>query len=75
MRRRRRNAIIPVTRCRSKRQALGWTQDHLAKLANVPQPYISDIEHQKIDVRPEDLIAVAKVLGLEPHQLMEEVKP
>jgi transcriptional regulator with XRE-family HTH domain len=62
-----------MTKCRQKRLALGLSQDKLASLANVRQPYISKIELQRSDVHPDDLKAVAGVLGLKPEELMETV--
>jgi len=56
-----------------RRQALGMTQEKLATLAAVPQPYVSRIERGE-PVHPDDVAAVAKVLGLDPEKLMEEVR-
>lgn len=48
------------------------TQERLAELAQVPQPYVSRIERQE-DVHADDVAAVAKVLGLDPEILTKEV--
>ena len=66
-----------MTVCRQKRQLLGWSQDKLAELAGVIQPYISDIElrRQPPKYTAEALVAVARVLGIEdPATLTEEVR-
>jgi len=49
------------------------SQLRLAQLAGVPQPYVSRIELRNLDDYPDVLAAVAKVLGMKPEQLMEEV--
>jgi len=48
------------------------SQKRLAQLAEVPQPYVSQIELRR-GVHPADMMAVARVLGLEPKELMEVV--
>ena len=52
------------------------SQDRLAELAGVPQPYISKVELQRNDILgfPDVLDAIAKVLGLQASELMEEVQ-
>jgi transcriptional regulator with XRE-family HTH domain len=73
MRQRRPSVVIPVTVCRQRREALKMTQQELADLARVAQPYISRIERMQ-DVRREDLEAVARVLELDPDLLMSEAQ-
>ena len=70
---RRRRVLAPMTRCRLARTAIGMSQLRLAQLAGVPQPYVSRIELRNLDDYPDVLAAVAKVLGMKPEQLMEEV--
>jgi transcriptional regulator with XRE-family HTH domain len=70
---RRPSAQPPPTRCRIRRLELGWSQDHLAELTGVPQPYISLIEHRRDGIHQDDLKAVGKALGLDPDKLMELV--
>lgn len=70
---RRRHSLAPMTQCRQARTALGLSQLKLAQLAGVPQPYVSRIELRNLDNYPDVLAAVAKVLGLAPDKLMEEV--
>jgi transcriptional regulator with XRE-family HTH domain len=69
--RRRPNVPAPVTRCRAKRLALGWSQAKVAELSGVPQPYVSRVEHQEPILR-EDLEKIGEALGLDPNLLMEE---
>lgn len=64
---------VPATFCRTRRVELGMSQLALAKIANVPQPYVSRIE-RGLDVRADDLAAVAKALGVEPQQLTHVVE-
>ena len=71
--RQRRHALVPMTMCRLKRQALRLTQQRLAELAGVPQPYVSRVELM-LPVHPVDLGAIARVLGLKPEELTEEVR-
>ena len=71
--RQRRHVLVPMTVCRLKRQALHLTQQRLAELAGVPQPYISRVELM-LPVHPVDLGAIAKVLGLKPEELTEEIR-
>ena len=71
--RHRKQALVPMTVCRLRRQELGMSQKRLAELAKVPQPYVSRAELQQ-SVHPEDLKAIAEVLGLNPDVLIDEVQ-
>ena len=72
--RQRRAKMVPMTVCRQKRLALKMTQQKLAQLAGVPQPYVSNIELRRPFVSDYDLAAVAKALGIkDPQELMKEV--
>lgn len=73
MRTRRVSELIPTNHAKAKREALNWTQGHVASLAKVPQPYVSRVERGQ-SVRREDLVAIAQALGLDPDKLMEEVQ-
>jgi len=61
------------------REAKGLTQRDLAKLAGVPQSYISRIESGSIDLRLSSLVAVARAVDLEltlvPRNAMPAVQP
>jgi transcriptional regulator with XRE-family HTH domain len=50
---------------KAAREAKGLTQRDLAKLAGVPQSYISRIESGSIDLRLSSLVEVARALDLE----------
>lgn len=71
--RRKTEATLP-TRCRVRRLQLGWSQEKLAQLANIPQSYVSFIERRRNIVQQEDLEAVGKVLDLDPNCLMDVVE-
>lgn len=61
----------PPTLCRQRRTELQLTQDALAALCGVPQPYISLIERRKPIPFPEDMVKVAEALGVAPELLAE----
>ena len=53
---------------------LKLSQDRLAELAQIPQPYVSKIELRRPDVHPDDVVAVAKVLAVDPKILMDDAQ-
>lgn len=62
------------------RKARGWSQDHLGKLAKIPQKTISNMESGKHNPSLDDVTAIAEVFGLNlwhvimpnlPRDLME----
>jgi transcriptional regulator with XRE-family HTH domain len=63
---------------KAAREAKGLTQRDLAKLAGVPQSYISRIESGSIDLRLSSLVEVARALDLEltlvPRKTMPAVQ-
>ncbi len=50
---------------RAAREAAGLSQRELAQRAGVPQPHISKIENDAVDLRLTSLIAIASALDLE----------
>lgn len=62
-----------MTVCRQKRLALQMTQGRLAELAGIPQPYVSKIELRQNSVSLADMESVARVLGVDTEELMNEV--
>jgi transcriptional regulator with XRE-family HTH domain len=58
-------------RIRKERLLKGYSQDWLASQLHVSQNLISDIENGKIDIRLGKLEEIAKVLEINPWQLIE----
>ncbi|MGE5444570.1 MAG: helix-turn-helix transcriptional regulator [Ignavibacteriales bacterium] len=52
------------------REARGLTQEQLAKLLDKKQPYIARLESGKYNPRLDILRKIAKVLGVEPKDLI-----
>lgn len=63
------------TRIRDLRLEKKMTQGELAKFVGVPQPTLSDIEHNRYEPRVSDLSKYAEMLGVTVAKLLsEEVK-
>lgn len=48
------------------------TQTELAKLADISQPYLYDLENNRRGAKPETLLRIAGALGVTVDQLMEQ---
>lgn len=59
------NSIDLSRTLRQRRHALGLTQLELADLAEVSERLIRDLEHGRLTVRTDKLLAVLAALGLE----------
>ena len=64
-------------RIRNRRLELGWTQERLAESAQISGGFLSDLETGKRNVGAENLLGIAKALGLTLDYLMtgDESKP
>ena len=51
------------------RQKLGISQRHLARCADISQPYLSDLENGRRSGKPETIERIAKSLGVEAKRL------
>lgn len=58
-------------RIREIRQSLGWTQDKLAKEAQISKSFLSEIENDKSDVSGEKLLKIANALNASLDYLMK----
>jgi transcriptional regulator with XRE-family HTH domain len=58
-------------RIRKERLLKGYSQEWLASQLNVSQNLVSDIENGKVDIRLGKLEEIAKVLEINPWQLIE----
>ena len=58
-------------RIRKERLLKGYSQEWLAAQLNISQNLISDIENGKVDIRLGKLEEIAKVLEINPWQLIE----
>lgn len=56
-------------RVRSRRRELGMTQVEFARLLEVSQPNVSDIEHGRAGVSVERLLRIAEILQCGPSDL------
>lgn len=67
----RRREVIPApnTLCRARRRELNLSQQGLAELAKIQQPYISMVE-RGLPINPADMSAIANVLGVEAQELL-----
>ena len=57
-------------RIRRRRQALGWTQQELAKVTGIPYPTLSRIEHGEQSMHYERMAALADALEVSTDYLM-----
>lgn len=58
-------------RIREIRQSLGWTQDQLAKEAQISKSFLSEIENSKSDVSGDKLLKIANALNASLDYLMK----
>jgi len=57
---------------RAKRVARFWTQNQLAREAGISQKALSKIENDEVEPRFSTIIRLAKALGVDPSQLVDE---
>ena len=57
-------------RIRDLRKAKGWTQFEMAEKMGFDRSYIAEVETGKIEICLRNLEIVARIFGLEPHQLL-----
>ena len=62
-----------MNRVKEIREAQGLTQQQLAKLAGVTQPYLHDLEKNRRGARPETWARIAEALGVKVEELREVV--
>ena len=60
---------------REAREARGWSQAELGSRLGFSQSRISKIERGAVDLRLSTLVAVARVLGLEPVLVPQRLLP
>lgn len=60
---------------RKARESRGLSQRELSRKTGVPQGHISKIENGAVDLRISSLVALARVLGLEPVLVPVKVLP
>jgi transcriptional regulator with XRE-family HTH domain len=58
-------------RIKARRSELGWTQDGLASKAGLSKGFLSDLENGKRGVSAENLLDIARVLGVSLDYLMK----
>jgi len=58
------------SRIKRRRETLGWTQDELAKKANISKSFLSDLENGKRNVGADKLLDIARALSLSLDYLM-----
>jgi transcriptional regulator with XRE-family HTH domain len=64
-----------VTRLQFERTNQRLSQAHVAHVAHIPQPTLSQIELGRLVPTPEELQRLAAVFGLTPSELLEPVVP
>ena len=57
---------------RVKRVARFWTQKQLAREAGISQKALSKIENDEVEPRFSTIIRLAKALGVDPSELVDE---
>ena len=57
---------------RAKRIARFWTQKQLAREAGISQKALSKIENDEVEPRFSTIIQLAKALGVDPSELVDE---
>lgn len=59
---------------RRRREALGWTLEHLAERASLSPNYIGTVENGRRDPSLSTVLALAKALRVPPGELLGSVK-
>ena len=57
-------------RIKKRRGELGWTQDELCKKAEISKGFLSDVENDKRSVSADNLLEIARALGVSLDFLM-----
>ena len=57
-------------RIRARRTELHWTQDELARKAGISKSFLSDVENGKRGTSADNLLDIARVLGMSLDYLM-----
>src|SRR5438105_14628042 len=57
-------------RIKKRRAELGWTQDQLAQKAGISKSFLSDLENRKRSVGANNLLDIARALGVSLDSLM-----
>jgi transcriptional regulator with XRE-family HTH domain len=57
-------------RIRKRRTELGWTQDQLSQKAGISKSFLSDLENSKRSVGADNLLDIARALGVSLDFLM-----
>jgi transcriptional regulator with XRE-family HTH domain len=60
-------------RIKEIRQSLGWTQDQLAKEAQISKSFLSEVENNKTNVSGDKLLKIAEALNASLDYLMKGV--
>jgi len=58
-------------RVRAARKALGWTQERLADEAGLHPTYVGDTERGERNVGLDNILKLAKSLGVQPGALLD----
>lgn len=64
--------LVNGAMCREVREALGMTQEELARRAPIGRRTLQDIEGNKRHVWPETVYRLAGALGIDPRELATE---
>lgn len=64
-----------MTRLQFERTNKRLSQTHVARVASIPQPTLSQIELGRLVPTPEELQRLAAVFGLMPRELLKPVVP
>lgn len=59
------------TRLRSRRRAVGWSQQQLAAAAGLARTYVSDIEQGRANITLDTLFTLAACLSVEPAEILQ----
>jgi transcriptional regulator with XRE-family HTH domain len=72
---RKRNPVLVAfgQNVRKQRDARHFTQEVLAERAELDRTYISDIERGRRNLGIENVVRLAKALGISPAKLMEDM--
>ena len=57
-------------RIKDRRAELGWTQEHLAQKAGISKSFLSELENGKRSVSADNLLDLARALGVSLDYLM-----
>jgi transcriptional regulator with XRE-family HTH domain len=60
---------------RQRRNEMGWSQEYLAAQAGLHRTYVADVERGQRNISLENIVKLAKALGLTPGEFFSQYFP